>query len=327
MSQDIIIKLKKTNLTGRGGAAFPTWLKWQAVKKAKSEKKYVICNASEGEPGVYKDGFILKNWPEEVINGIKIALKTVGAQEAIFYLRQDYYQKFKNQLKKIIGQAPIYLVKKTGGYLNGEETTLLNSLEEKRNEPRPRPPYPTEKGLFGYPTLINNVETFFWVSKIARNQYKNHRFYSISGKAKNPGVYELPVDFSVKQILKATDNFPTFRFFLQIGGGASGEIITDKELDRRVGGTAGIIIYDLKRTNLISLMKKWANFFYQENCGLCVPCREGVYRLREILSKKKIDWLLLKAIFFLLKETSFCPFGQAVTTSFESLIGKIWIKR
>lgn len=325
--EDIIAKLKKANLFGRGGAAFPTWQKWEAVRQATSEKKYVIGNGSEGEIGVHKDAFILKNWPEEVINGLKIALKTVGAQKAYFYLRPDYYQKFKKKLKKIIGQAPIYLFKKTGGYIGGEETTLLNSLEGKRSEPRFRPPYPAEKGLFGCPTLINNVETFYWVSKIVKNEYQNNRFYSLSGRVKNPGVYELPIDFSVKQILKTTNNFPNFSFFLQIGGGASGEIMTDKELDQKVGGTGGLIVYDLKKTNLISLMKKWADFFYHESCGLCVPCREGVYRLREILNKKKINWLLLKAIFFTLKETSFCPFGRAVTVPFENLISKIWLNR
>lgn len=325
--ENIIAKLKAANLTGRGGAAFPTWLKWEAVKKTKGGKKYVVCNVSEGEIGVAKDSFILKNWPNEVIKGIKIALKTIRAQKAYIYLRKDYYQKFKKNLEKIIGRAPIYLFKKTNGYICGEETTLLNSIEEKRNEPRLRPPYPFEKGLFGFPTLVNNLETFYWVAKIAKNEYKNNRFYSISGKVKNPGVYELPVDFSVKKILKITNNFPNFPFFLQIGGGASGEIITDKELDKKVGGTGGIIIYDLKKTNFLSLIKKWADFFYYESCGQCVPCREGVYRIREIINKKKINWLLLKAIFFVLKETSFCPFGKSVVNPFESLIMKIWPNR
>lgn len=321
---EIINKIKKANLLGRGGAGFPTWLKWQLVLKAKGEKKYVICNGSEGEPGVYKDGFILENWPEEVINGIKIALKTIKAEKAYFYLRQDYYQKFRKKLKRIINQAPIFLFKKPKGYICGEETTLLNSIEGKRNQPRLRPPYPTEKGLFNCPTLINNVETFYWVSKINKNEYKNNRFYSISGKVKNPGVYELPVDLSVKEILKKTNNFPDFPFFLQIGGGASGEIITSQELNRKVEGAGGIIVYDLKKTNFLSLMKKWAKFFYQESCGLCVPCREGVYRIWEILNKKKINWLFMKLILFTLKETSFCPFGKAVVVPFESLINKIW---
>jgi len=327
MEIDIIQKLKEANLTGRGGAAFPTWLKWEAVRNTQDEKKYVICNASEGEPGVYKDSFILDKWPKEVIDGIEIAMKTTGAKEAYIYLRHDYYNKFKNKLKKIIGKNPIHLFKKTGGYIGGEETTLLNSIEGKRNEPRLRPPYPTEKGLFGFPTLINNVETFYWVTKIAKNEYENTRFYSLSGKIKHPGVYELPVDISVKEILKKTNNFPNFPFFLQINGGVSGEIITHQELNRKVAGTGAVIVFDLKKTNLLSLMKKWANFFYRESCGQCVPCREGVYRIREILNSKKINFVLLKAIFLTMKETSFCPFGKIVPIPFESLINKLWIKK
>lgn len=326
MNRDIITKLKEANLTGRGGGGFPTWKKWEAAKNAKAEKKYVICNGSEGEIGVHKDAFLLENRATAVIEGVKIAMKTVGAQEAYLYLKKDYYEKLKNKLKKIIGKAPIHLFKKTNGYICGEETALLNSIEGKRNEPRLKPPYPFEKGLFDCPTLVNNVETFYWVAKISQGEYKNNRFYSISGKVKNPGVYELPADYSVKQILAATNNFPHFKFFLQIGGGASGEIITDRELDQKVGGTGGLIIYNLKKTNLLALMKKWVKFFYQESCGQCVPCREGTYRLREILSSQKIDWLLLREILFVLKETSFCQFGPAVASPLESLINKLWKK-
>jgi len=324
---NIIEKLKKSELRGRSGSGFPAGLKWETIKNIKAPKKYVICNASEGEPGVLKDGFILKNYPEEVIEGIKIALKTLEAQKAYIYLRQDYYQKFRNKLKKIIGKSPIELFKKKGGYLCGEETTLLESIEGKREEPRQKPPYPTEKGLFGCPTLINNVETFYYVAKIARGEYKKTRFYSLSGAIKNPGVYELPENWSIAKVLKETNNLPRGRFFVMAGGSRSGEILIRRELNQPVKGVGAIVVYNLKKTNPLSLIRDWADFFYKENCGKCVPCREGVYRLREILKKKKPDWLLLKAIFLVLKETSFCPFGKMVTNPFESLLSKIWLKK
>ena len=324
---NIIEKLKKSGLKGRSGSGFPTDLKWEKVKKTKAPKKYVICNASESEPKITKDSFILKNYGAEVIEGIKIALKTLKAEKAFIYLRQDFYQKFKKKLQKIIGQSPIELFRKTGGYLCGEETTLIESMEGKRAEPRKKPPYLAEKGLWGFPTLINNVETFYYVAKIAKNEYQNTRFYSLSGAIKNPGVFELPENWSIAKILKETNNLPRSRFFVMAGGSKTGEILIRRELNQPVKGAGAIIVYYLKKTNPLSLMRDWADFFYQENCGKCVPCREGVYRLREILKKKKPDWLLLKAILLVLSETSFCPFGIMVTTPFKSLISKIWINQ
>jgi len=321
----IIKNLEKYNLKGRGGASFPVWLKWNEVQGSKSEKKYIICNASEGEPAVFKDGYILENYPDEVINGIKIALTTINNSSAIIYLRKDYYKKFKIKLKKLIGKSPIELRKKTCGYLCGEETTILESLEGKREEPRNKPPYPSESGLFGYPTLINNVETFFCVSKIAKGDYKNTRFYSISGDIKNPGVYELPENWSIKKILNKTDNFPAFNFFVQINGGAGGEIFNNEELSITVSGSGAILVYNFEKAKPLSLINQWLNFFYNENCGKCVPCREGILRLKEILAEKKPNLDTIKDILFALKETSYCALGKSVPIPIESLIKKIWI--
>jgi NADH:ubiquinone oxidoreductase subunit F (NADH-binding) len=320
----VLKKLKKSNLKGRGGAGFPVSLKWEMVKKNKASKKYIICNASEGEPGVFKDGFILENYPGELIKGIKIALEVMGNSSAYIYLRKDYCQKFRRKLNKLIGNLPIILSKKTGGYLCGEETTLLESIEGKREEPRAKPPYPPQSGLWEKPTLINNVETFYYVAQVARNNYKFTRFYSISGNIKNPGVYELPEKWTILRILKETDNWPRSKFFVQAGNGITGEILTLKELNQQVTGTGAIIIYNFKKTNPLSLMKKWANFFLDENCGKCVPCREGVYRINKTLNKKEIDKKLLKDLLFTLKETSFCPLGKSIATPFLSLIGKIY---
>lgn len=321
---DIITKLKKSNLLGRSGSGFPTGLKWEMVKNAKGDKKYIVCNASEGEPDVFKDGFILENYSKDVINGIRIALQTIANSSAYIYLRKDYYKRFKNNLEKLIKNSPIKLFKKRGGYLAGEETVLCEVIEGKRPEPRLKPPFPTEKGLFGCPTLINNVETFYSVSKIAQDKYENKRFYSLSGELKKPDVFELPEDWPVEKILRETGNYPDFDFFVKVGGAAVGEILLPNELKQKAGGQGAIIVFNKKKTNLISLMKKWANFFSKENCDKCVPCREGIYRINEMLKKKEINKELMDDLVFVLEETSFCGLGKGAALPFKSLIQKLY---
>ncbi len=335
MSKNIITKLKKENLLGRGGAEFPAGLKWEMVKKVEAKKKYVICNGSEGEPGVFKDGFILENYPEKVVRGIEIAMKAIGGKSAYIYLRKDYYQRFVKKLKKIIqnkisplnkgGLRGVSFFKKQNGYFAGEETSLLNAIEGKTLEPREKPPFPTEKGLFDCPTLINNIETFYYAAKIDENKYKKTRFYSISeNDSKDKNVYELPIDWTIEKILKETKNFPRYNFFIQSGGGASGEILSSDDLNQKIGGSGAIVIYDFEKTDPFELMKKWADFFFTGNCNKCVPCREGIYRIREMIEEKKIDEKILKDLFFVLKETSFCPLGKTAVIPFESLIKKMF---
>lgn len=321
---NIIEKIKESGLTGRGGAGFPTGQKWESVKNASGDKKYVIVNASEGEPGVMKDGFILENYPEQVIEGVKIALETFANSEAYIYLRKDYYDKFKSKLVELTKDLPITLFKEPGGYLCGEESTLIESIEGNRFEPRIKPPFPTESGLYGCPTLVNNLETFYYVSKIAKDEYKGDRFYSITGDISNPGVFEFPENYSIDKILQETKNFPEKPFFVQVGGGASGIVKTHKELDEKASGAGLIIVYDKEKTNPDDLMKKWIDFYFNENCGKCVPCREGVYRIKEMLDGGNIDEEKLKDILFALKESSFCPLGKSVTAPFETLMRKIY---
>ncbi|MCL5411574.1 MAG: hypothetical protein M1150_02445 [Patescibacteria group bacterium] len=322
-AQDIIIKLRQHNLLGRGGAAYPTWQKWAAVKEARGKKKYIICNASEGEPNVFKDGFILERYPETVINGIKVALDTFDNSSAYLYLRPAYYQRFSKNLKKLAENLPITLFEKPHLYLAGEETTLLSAIEGKRLEPRQKPPYPPQSGLFGYPTLINNVETFYYVAEIAEDKFKNNRFYSINGAVENCGVYELPVDWSIEKILKETKNYPNFDFFIQNGGGAVGEVLLPKELSRLTAGTGAIVVYSREKTNLTALMKKWAEFFITGNCDKCVPCREGVYRIYEMLENNSLDKNTLSDLLFVLEKTSFCPLGKEASISFRGVTEKL----
>jgi NADH:ubiquinone oxidoreductase subunit F (NADH-binding) len=323
--QNIINKLKESGLKGRSGCNFPTGLKWQMVKKAKAEKKYIICNASEGEPNVFKDGFILKNYPEKVVQGIKIALETIDNSSAYIYLRKDYFRKFKKTLEKLTRKLPVLLLKKPDGYLAGEETSILEFIEGKRPEPRIKPPYPTEAGLWGYPTLINNVETFYSVAQINDNQYQKDRFYCLTGEIKNPGVFNFPQDYSISEILKQTNNWPDFDFFVQAGGGAVGEILLPKELNQPINGLASIIVFN-RKTDLFNLMEEWADFFLAANCDKCLPCREGAFRIAEIIKKNKVndfDQKTLADIFFVLKKTSFCPLGRGMAIPFQSLINKL----
>ncbi|MDD3292495.1 MAG: NADH-ubiquinone oxidoreductase-F iron-sulfur binding region domain-containing protein [Candidatus Pacebacteria bacterium] len=323
MTKDIILKLKESNLLGRGGAGFPTWLKWDLVKKAKGDKKYVICNASEGEPCVFKDGYIIKNYPEEMINGIVLAMEAVNAFEAWIYLNKDYYSKYSNKLKKIIGKKKINLFKKTGGYIGGEESALCESIEGNRVEPRFKPPYLAEKGLFGCPTLVNNVETFYYASKVDKGEYNQTRFYSINGDVLNPGVYELEESLTMEQVLKKTENYPSFDFFIQAGGGAAGEIFLREELKTPCVGAGSITVYNKLKTDPFKLMEKWIEFFACGNCDKCLPCREGTYRLMEMIKRRKLNEEIMEQILFSLRETSFCALGRGIPVPFRSFLKKV----
>jgi len=316
-TQTLIEKITAANLTGRGGAAFPTGKKWEAVKNAPGAKKYVIANGSEGEPGVFKDGWLLENKPEEVINGLKLALETVGAAEGILYLRSDYYQEFQPRLKTIlnhlaINRSTIQIVSKKDGYIGGEETALIATLEGKRTQPSLRPPYPTTCGLYGCPTLVDNVETLYEVSLIAQDKYQGTRLYSIGGDAPNVGVFELAEKLTLREVLQHTKNWPGFPFFIQSGGGGSGVVLNSEQLDQLLTGIGGIIIYRKDKTNLQKLLTSWIDLFAAESCGQCTPCREGTYRLKEVFSDTKLDWGKVDDLLFTLEQTSFCALGYAV---------------
>ena len=333
---NIINKIKKANLVGRGGGNFPTAMKWSMVKKAIGNRKYVICNASEGEPGVKKDGYILENFGEKVIDGMKIAIDFLSdisttsspslSKEGIsgyIFINHQYYKKFSGKLNKIIADDKKYkielFIKPTGsGYIGGEETSIINAIEEKRVEPRLRPPFPTTNGLWNCPTLVNNVETFYNVSLAATDNFKKNRFYTISGDCLFPNIYELSDNWTIEKILKETKNYPKFDFFVQVGGDASGEILNSKQLDKPAGGAGSITIFNAKKHKPEELFKKWISFFINESCGQCTPCREGVYRLGKIINSNNIDWKLIEELLNNLDETSFCGLGSVVSIPIRS---------
>jgi NADH:ubiquinone oxidoreductase subunit F (NADH-binding) len=322
----MIEQLKQSGLKGRGGAGFPTGLKWEAVKNAKADKKYIICNASEGEPGVFKDFYLLDKYLEEVVKGIEIALKEIDNSSAYIFLNPEYFPKLEKKLKKAIGDLPIILFKKPHGYICGEESTLLNVIEGKPKIPRLKPPFPTEKGLWDRPTLINNVETFYQVAQIAQGKYQADRFYTLGGDIKKKGVFRSPENLAIKQILEQTGNWPDFDFFVQSGGGMSGEILTSEELDKPAGGAGSVIVYK-RSTDPIKLLRQWAEFFMSESCGQCVPCREGTFRLNETLRKKEFDQEMVNDLLFVLAETSLCPLGRGAAVPFIGYLKKIYARK
>ena len=247
--EDVIAKIKDSGLTGRGGAGFPTGIKWEMVKNQTSGKKYIICNSSEGEPGVFKDLYLWENHIEDVVDGIKIALETMDRSTAYIYLNHNYYKKFKANLEKLCKDLPVVIFEKKWGYLAGEETAACEVIEGRRPIVRKKPPFPGEAGLWGFPTLINNVETFYHVAKIMKGEYKNTKFFCVSGSVKKEGVWEFPAEISVKEILEKTGNVPSFEFFVQVGGGATGEIFLSTELDQPVRGASSIIVFDKLKTD------------------------------------------------------------------------------
>ncbi|MFA5358447.1 MAG: NADH-ubiquinone oxidoreductase-F iron-sulfur binding region domain-containing protein [Patescibacteria group bacterium] len=309
-----IEKLTRADLIGRGCGNFPTASKWQMVKEAKGAKKYVVCNVSEGEPGVFKDGWVLQNHPDIAIEGIKHAIKYLGAKKAVVYLRQDYYQKYQSKLRKLIGKNKIELFKEAGGYIGGEETALLESLEGRRVEPRLKPPYPPQVGLYGQPTLVNNLETFYEIGLILRGKYEKKRLICFSGQGVKSQVHELPENWTIEKMLKETGNWPKFSFFVQVGGGAAGTVLNSKQLQQTlkdIHGLGSIVVYHASEGPK-KLILNWVRFFKAESCGKCVPCREGTYRLLEILNSKKTDWQLFEDILFALENSSFCGLGMSV---------------
>lgn len=328
---DILNKLKKAELVGCGGACFPTAEKWDMVKKAPGKTKFVICNASEGEPNVFKDEHIFIHWPQKVIDGMKLAIDFLSQGnkciKGYIYINHDYYQKYGPKLRRLIKKAnmpiELFLKPKTSGYIGGEETTILNIIEGKKGEPRLRPPYPTTSGLWNAPTLVNNVETLYHVSLINSGEYDGHRFYTVDGDCPREGVFKLPGNLSVEKVLKETNNMPNYNFFVQVGGGISGEILNSRQLKKPVGGVMSITIYRTSKWKPRDLIEKWVKFFVNESCGQCTPCREGNYRLLEILEAKKPDWQLFSDLLDNLEETSFCGLGCIVPIPIKSYIKNI----
>ena len=307
---DVIADMSASGLKGRGGAGFPTGLKWKFASEAKSDDKYVLCNADEGEPGTFKDRLILMDYADLLFEGMTIGGYTIGAKKGILYLRGEY--KFmlphlnevleKRKKDNLLGTGilgkkdfdfDIEIRLGAGAYVCGEETALIESLEGNRGEPRNRPPYPAEYGFRGKPSIVNNVETFLWAAcvmakgpewfkKIGTEKSAGPKLFSISGDCEKPGIYEFPFGLTVNQLLKEVGGEGAKA--VQIGG-ASGCCVPPSEYNRIIGfediATGGSVIIFGKDRDMLGIAENFLEFFVEESCGQCTPCREGNPKLLE----------------------------------------------
>jgi NADH:ubiquinone oxidoreductase subunit F (NADH-binding)/NADH:ubiquinone oxidoreductase subunit E len=362
---DIVATLKDSGLRGMGGAGFPTGAKWEIVRNAPETPKYVVCNADESEPGTFKDRMLLHTVPELVLEGVVLGALTVGAEQAYVYIRHEYGRE-----REVLDQAlqrmrreglvgagilgselgvTVEIFDSPGGYICGEETALLEALEGKRAEPRNKPPFPGTHGLFGKPTLINNVETFAfipaillrgaqWFKSQGQNNAAGLKFLALSGHVQKPGVYEVPLGLpAAKLIFEYGGGLPsgqTLKAFSP-GGASSGFLpasLVDTPLEfqalSRVGSMlgSGAVVAVSDQVCMLDLALNVVKFFRQESCGKCVPCRTGAEKLVQSLERiareggASSDLETIDALAETMQLTSICGLGQAAPLPITSVV-------
>jgi bidirectional [NiFe] hydrogenase diaphorase subunit len=353
--QDVIEQVTKSGIRGRGGAGFPSGLKWSTVAKAASEKKYVICNADEGDPGAFMDRSVLESDPHRVLEGMAIAAYAVGASQGYIYCRAEYplaVQRLKTAIRQAERQGylgnnicnttfnfNIELRLGAGAFVCGEETALIASIEGGRGTPRPRPPFPAQSGLFGKPTLINNVETLASIAPIIRNggdwyasigteKSKGTKVFALAGRIANTGLVEVPMGISLREIIfDIGGGIPEGKAFKAVQtGGPSGGCIPAQFLDMPVDyeslgsvgsimGSGGMIVMD-ETSCMVDVAKFFMEFCMSESCGKCIPCRVGTAQMYDLLCKitdgsaTMGDLELLEEMTDVVKHTSLCGLGQ-----------------
>lgn len=354
----VIDEVKKSNLRGRGGAGFPTGLKWSFTKKD-ADQKYIICNADEGEPGTAKDHLIMNGDPHILIEGMAIAGFAIGASKGYIYCRGEYTQSI-NTLNHAIEQARIHgflgqdlfgsgfdfdleVRAGAGAYICGEETALIESIEGHRGTPRFKPPFPGEAGLFGKPTVVNNVETLAnipaiienggdWFKSIGTEKSAGTKIYILCGNLKNTGALELPMGVTVREVIEKYGGGTLDGRQIQmihLGGAASGIMplsLIDTAMDfdslAAVGqglGSGVILVID-DQQNFLSYMCSITHFFEHESCGKCTPCREGTARLNEIMHRfaagqsQPADLENMRELCEMMQISALCGLGQAAPT-------------
>lgn len=321
---DIISALKESGLVGLGGASFPTWKKWEVVKSSDQLKRFLICNLSEGEPGVFKDEYILQNHLPEMISGIVLAAETIGAIRSYIFIN-DKYKKYIKKIKRLIGNRKIDIFIDTGRYLCGEETTLLQVIEGKLRQPRQKPPYPTDHGLYGYPTLIHNAETLYRAFLISRGDQEIKRFYSLTADG-NRKIVEAKIDSPVSKIVPESVIKKASFFRL---GGVTGSFYSGKKIDQIVAGTGAVEVFP-NTVKVFDALSQSVQFIIDESCGKCTPCREGAYRIAEALSGLQSFenfWEhgeiieTIESITESAKFSSFCALGKSLPNFLESSLG------
>jgi len=334
----IVEEIKKSGLTGRGGAGFPCGLKWELARNTKAKTKYLICNADEGEVGTFKDKYLLSHDPFGLIEGICIAGLAIGAQQAFIYLRAEYHFLY-DPLCRNVAQAKekgflkhldIKVFEGAGAYICGEESALMNSIEGQRGESRYKPPYPPQRGLWNMPTIINNVETLMnipriidkgagWFSAMGTGRSRGTKVFSVSGDVARPGVYELEMGSPLKELVVNLAGAEDIKA-LQVGG-ATGNIIPGYMMDTPLShetflGSGAVVVFNSTR-DIIDIVYNDMRFLSEESCGKCTPCREGTEVMLEILGRlqqgdgRERDISTLEELARVMAAASLCGLGQA----------------
>ncbi len=347
--EDITQTVIDSGLKGRGGAGFPTGMKWQFAAREKGSEKYIVCNADEGEPGTFKDRQILDEVPEKVFCGMAIASKAIGAKTGYVYLRGEYkflvpkleekLAEFHQMMKEMGHKFEIILRLGSGAYICGEESALFESIEGKRGEPRNKPPYPTKSGLFNMPTSINNVETLVYTVMIQKygaahfrdlgtKDSRGSKVFSVSGDTPKAGIYELELGMTVQEFVDLFGDGDTKT--VQVGG-AAGFCVPRKKFEETIIGFEGVPtggsmkLFNSSRS-MYNVLHNYLDFFTEESCGQCTPCRVGCQQLlkgveavkRGEKSSKYLEELVKLAV--TMKLASKCGLGQSVGNAFSSIV-------
>ena len=358
--EDVITEIKSSGLVGRGGAAFPTGIKWEGAAKAEGLQKYIVCNADESEPGTFKDRILLLEDPHRTIEGMCIAAHAIGASKGYIYIRAEYpyiipvLEKALNEAREAgyLGQHfEIEIRVGAGAYICGEETALFESIEGKRGFPRVKPPFPTTNGLFDKPTVINNVETLCNVPliiskgalkyrKIGTEKSPGTKLFCVSGDVVKPGLYEIPFGTTLRELLKMAGGVVGKKSLKAIlFGGAAGAFATPEHLNvkmtfedlRAAGlplGSGVVMVFDETR-EIRDALKRLGKFFAHESCGKCYPCQMGTQRQMEILDRVASggvlsgDFFRLEDVGWTMTESSLCGLGQTAASAVLSAM-KLW---
>jgi len=363
--ENVIEEMKKSGIRGRGGAGFPTGFKWDFCRRAKGDIKYIVCNADEGDPGAYMDRSLLEGNPHSVLEGMLIGAYAIGANEGIIYIRHEYplaVKTIKNAMEQmrehgLLGKNildtgfdfNIKIVPGAGAFVCGEETALIASIEGKKGEPRQRPPFPAQHGIWGKPTNINNVETWAnvpliinnggeWFAEIGTDGSKGTKIFSLVGKINNTGLVEVPMGITLREMVyDVGGGIPDGKDFKAVQtGGPSGGCIPKELLDLSIDykklaeagsimGSGGMVVMD-EDTCMVDVAKYFLNFLQDESCGKCLTCREGIERMLEIVTDitegkgKEEDIELLKELGNVVKDASMCGLGQTAPNPVLSTI-------
>ncbi|MDM8534529.1 NADH-quinone oxidoreductase subunit NuoF [Clostridiaceae bacterium HSG29] len=363
--QEVVDEIKKSGLRGRGGGGFPTGLKWQFTLDAKGEEKYVACNADEGDPGAFMDRSVLEGDPHAVIEAMAIAGYAIGASKGFIYIRAEYPIAVE-RLEIALAQAEelgvigdnifgtdfsfdLEIRLGAGAFVCGEETALIESIEGRRGMPRPRPPFPANKGIFQMPTLLNNVETYAnicqiilngaeWFRSIGTEKSPGTKVFALGGKINNTGLVEIPMGMTLREVIyDIGGGIPDGKEFKAVQtGGPSGGCLTSRHLDEQITydnlvslgsmmGSGGMIVLD-EDNCMVDVARFFLDFTVEESCGKCTPCREGTKRMLETLDricegKGQIDDLdMLESLAMNIKDSALCGLGQTAPNPVLSTI-------